>query len=283
MPLAMEASNVRRRAIITLTTDFGVADPYVAAMKGVALSINPAATLVDVSHAVRPQRLLQAVFITQMAWRFFPAEAIHLVVVDPGVGSERRGIAIATPQGLFVGPDNGTLSAALPDDARPPESDTPSLVALPAGYRAVALTEQRYQRPPVSATFHGRDVFAPAAAHLSLGVSLGDLGELTDAVLAFAPLRARLRADGSLGARVVHIDGYGNVLTDVRAEDVPDGPFVVEVGAHTVPGPVRTYGEARKPAALIGSHGFVELAVQGGSAARALDVDIGAAAVLRRS
>ena len=278
----METSDERRRAIITLTTDFGAADPYVAAMKGVALSINPAATLVDVSHDVRPQRLLQAVFITQMAWRFFPAEAIHLVVVDPGVGSERRGVAIATPHGLFVGPDNGILSAALPDDVRPPAGDRPSLIALPAGYRAVALTEQRYQRLPVSATFHGRDVFAPAAAHLSLGVSLEQFGELTDTVFAFAPLRARQRADGALEGRVVHIDGYGNLLTDVRAEDVPDAPFVVKVGVHSVAGPVRTYSEAQEPAALIGSHGFVELALQGGSAARALDVDIGAAAVLRR-
>ena len=280
--MAMETNEERRRAIITLTTDFGVADPYVAAMKGVALAINPAAHLIDISHEVLPQRLLQAVFITQMAWRFFPAEAIHLVVVDPGVGSERRGLAMATPYGVFVGPDNGILSAALPDDARLQEGDGPSLITLPPGYRAVALTEQRYQRTPVSATFHGRDIFAPAAAHLSLGTSLEELGEVTDAVLAFAPLRARQRADGALEARVVHIDRYGNVLTDIRAEDVPDGPYVVEVGGRSVAGPVRTYGEAEEPAALIGSHGFVELAVQGRSAARALNVDIGAGVVLRR-
>ncbi len=267
--------------IITLTTDFGLADPYVAAMKGVILGLNPRATVVDVSHEVRPQRLLQAVFITQGAWPFFPADAVHVIVVDPGVGTARRAIALATPRGRFVGPDNGVLSAALPDEVRPPADQELAPVALPADYRAFAITNRRFLRELVSATFHGRDVFAPAAAHLSLGVPPGQLGEPVEAVLAFPPLRARCCPDGALRGQVVHIDRFGNVVTDARVEDLPEGAFIVELAGQLVPGPVRTYAEATGLAALVGSSGYVEVALPTASAAEALGGDIGDAVVVR--
>lgn len=275
----MGKSRGAARAIITLTTDFGLADPYVAAMKGVILALNPEATIVDVSHAVRPQRLLQGVYLTQAAWPAFPPEAIHVVVVDPGVGSERRALVLETPRGLFVGPDNGVLSSALPEEARP--ASGPALVEVPAGCRAFSITNRRYLREPVSATFHGRDVFAPAAAHLSLGVPPEELGEPVDSLLAFPPLRARRCPDGALQARVLHIDRFGNVITDVRADDLPDGAFTVELAGRLVPGPVRTYADASGLAALVGSSGYLEIALPNGSAADALHVDIGDAAVLR--
>jgi len=171
-------------SLITLTTDFGLADPYVAAMKGVILGLDPRASIVDVSHDVRPQAVRQAVFITQAAWPFFPPDAIHVAVVDPGVGTERRAIALIAPRGRFVGPDNGVLSAALPEDIRPPAGSEPAPASLPASFRAHEITNRRYMLDPVSGTFHGRDVFAPAAAHLSLGVPPQELGEPVAELLA---------------------------------------------------------------------------------------------------
>jgi S-adenosylmethionine hydrolase len=183
--------------IITLTTDFGVQDSYLAAMKGAILAINPAARLVDVSHAIRPQAIQQAVFVLAAAWPYFPSGAIHVVVVDPTVGSRRRALALRTAGSTFVGPDNGVLSAALPDDVRAAAGDSAAPVRLPAGCRAVSLTNERYFRSPVSTPFHGRDVFGPVAAHLSLGVRLEDLGDPMERIVALPPFRARRQPDGS--------------------------------------------------------------------------------------
>lgn len=277
----METSKRVTDPVITLTTDFGLSDPYVAAMKGVILAINPRAAIVDVSHAVQPQRLLQAVFITQAAWPFFASDTVHVAVVDPGVGTERRAVVLVTPCGRFVGPDNGVLSAALPEEARPTSDPGPAPVALPAGYRAFAITNLRYLREPVSATFHGRDVFAPAAAHLSLGVAAEELGEPVKELLVFPPLRARRCADGALRGGVVHIDRFGNVVTDARVEDLPAGAFTVELAGRRVPGPVRTYAEAVELAALVGSAGYLEVVRPDGSAADELDVHIGDAVLVR--
>ncbi len=268
-------------AIISLTTDFGLSDAYVAAMKGVVLGISPRANIVDISHDVRPQQVLQAVFLTQTVWPYFPPGAVHVVVVDPGVGTERRALALQTPRGRFVGPDNGSLSSALPDEARPTSGNAPAAVALPAGSRAIAVTNERYLRLPVSATFHGRDVFAPAAAHLSLGVPLDELGAPVERVLAFPPLRAQRCADGALEARVLHVDRFGNVVLDARADDLPAGRLTVEIAGRAVAGPVRTYAEASGLAALVGSSGHLEIALSSGNAADALGARIGDAAVVR--
>ncbi|MEX1254806.1 MAG: SAM-dependent chlorinase/fluorinase [Dehalococcoidia bacterium] len=267
--------------IITLTTDFGLSDACVAAMKGVILGINQRATLVDISHEVRPQQILQAAFLTQSAWPHFPPEALHLAVVDPGVGTERSALALQTPGGRFVGPDNGVLSSALPDEGRPNGDYTAREVELLAGHRAFAITNERYLRAPVSATFHGRDVFAPAAAHLSLDVPIEDLGDPVESVLALPPLRAS-RDDAGLRAQVIHIDRFGNVVLDARAEDA--GPsFAVEIAGQLVPGPVRTYAEASGLAAVVGSAGYLEIVLPSGNAAQALDVDLGEPAFVRAS
>jgi hypothetical protein len=251
-------------------------------MKGVVLTISPGAYVIDISHDVRPQRVLQAAFVTQSAWAFFPDGAVHVAVVDPGVGTDRRALALVTPRGCFAGPDNGVLSAALPDAARPGEGDVAALVSLPDGYRAFTISNPAYRREPVSATFHGRDVFAPAAAHLSIGLSPHELGEPVESMLAFPPLRARRRNDGSLDARVIHIDRFGNVVTDARAADLPDGALAVELAGESVPGLVRTYAEAAGLVALIGSSGYLEVALPAGSAAGALAVEIGDAVLVRR-
>lgn len=281
-PTAMGTNDASVCSTITLTTDFGPAGAYVAAMKGAILTINPRVTLVDVSHDVGPQRLREAVFLTQTAWPFFPPGAVHIAVVDPGVGGPRRALALETPHGMFLGPDNGVLSAALPDEMRPSGGDGPSAVELRPGYRAVAITEPRYLLAPVSATFHGRDVFAPAAAHLSVGVDLEALGEGVESILAYPPVRAVRLADGSLDGRVVHIDNFGNVLTDIRAEDLPEGEFALDVAGQVASGPVRTYAEASGLAALVGSSGFLEIALPNGDAAKSLGVKVDDAVQLRK-
>ena len=269
------------RAIITLTSDFGLADTYVAAMKGVILSLNPNAVIVDVSHAVRPQHIEQGAFLLEAARPYFPADAIHIAVVDPGVGTERRGLALQTPLGVFVGPDNGVLSPALAEEVRRAAGEGGGRVPLPEGTTGVELTSRRYQRLPVSQTFHGRDVFAPAAAHLSLGVALPELGEAVADAFVLPPFRARRRPDGSLAGRVIHVDGFGNLITDVRAEDLPPGEITVDVRGRPIKGPRRYYAEGTRLAALVGSSGFLEIALPGGSAAAETGGDIGEPVTVR--
>jgi len=258
--------------IISLLTDFGAQGPYVGAMKGAILSVNPRAVLVDITHEVRPQQVEEGAFLLSQAWPFFPAGTVHLAVVDPGVGTGRRALALATPRALFVGPDNGLLSSALPEECRPPQQGT---VALPPTVKAVALENPRYHRHPVSPTFHGRDIFGPAAAHLSLGVPLEELGPPVREVTALPPFRAQRQPDGTLLGRIVHIDRFGNLVTTVRQEDIPWPRLVVEVGGHQVPGLVTTYAQARGPCALIGSGGYLEVALPMGSAAQALRAELG--------
>ncbi|HEX5414625.1 MAG TPA: SAM-dependent chlorinase/fluorinase, partial [Chloroflexota bacterium] len=178
---------------VVLLTDFGLTDPYVGVMKGVILGINPAARLVDLTHAVPPQDLAVGARLLAESYRYFPPEAIFVAVVDPGVGSARRGIALRTPHGRFVGPDNGLFGDVLADQGEtlPPEGGRVSLRG--GAVQAVVLENSAYFLPRVSATFHGRDVFAPVAAHLSLGVPLGALGPATESliVLPEAPVEIR--------------------------------------------------------------------------------------------
>jgi S-adenosylmethionine hydrolase len=272
--------------IITLTTDFGLQDSYVAAMKGAILTINPTARLVDVSHAIRPQTIEQAAFVLAAAWPYFPPDAIHVVVVDPAVGSGRRALALRAAGATFVGPDNGVLSAALPDDVRMAAVDSPygrlsAPVDLPSSYRAVSLTNERFFRTPVSSTFHGRDIFGPVAAHLSLGVMLEELGEPVEQIIALPPFRARRQPDGSLRGRVLHIDAFGNLITDVRLEDLPSQNAVIEVAGRTVEGVSATYEAGADLRAVTGSSGYLEIAAPGGSAATVLKAELGLTVVVR--
>jgi S-adenosylmethionine hydrolase len=251
-------------------------------MKGVILGINSDAQIVDVSHGVRPQHVLHAAFVTQAAWPLFPDGTVHVAVVDPGVGTERRALALVTPRGCFVGPDNGVLSSALPDGARPSDGAGGAPVSLPDGCRAFTISNPAYLREPVSATFHGRDVFAPAAAHLSMGRRPDQLGDPVESIFAFPPLRARRRQDGALESRVIHIDRFGNIVTDAHVADLPDGALAVELAGESIPGLVRTYAEGSGLVALVGSSGYVEVAQPGGSAADALAVEIGDPVLVRR-
>lgn len=239
--------------IVTMCTDFGTRDGYVAAIKGVMLGIAPRLTLVDISHEVAPQAVAEGAFLLGSAYRYFARGTVHLVVVDPGVGSERRGLAVRTEQHAFVAPDNGVLTHVLRRER---------VVA------AVSLEERAYWREPVSKTFHGRDVFGPVAAHLASGVPLDALGPpAADLVTLDWPAPARRGA--LLVGHVAHVDRFGNVISDIPAGLLPPGQVrEVAVGALGVDRLLGTYAEAPagQPLALIGSHGYLEVAVREGSA-----------------
>lgn len=261
------------RPVITLTTDFGTQDTYVGTMKGVILGINPEATVVDLCHEIAPQDVLQGALVLHGACRYFPEGTVHVAVVDPGVGGQRRPIAIATGQTIFVGPDNGVFSFVVPDQ----EQQTETTI--------VHLTNPRYWLPEVSNTFHGRDIFAPVAAHLSLGTALEELGEVVEDMVRFSLPQPEVGDDGTILAQVLRIDRFGNVITSVPAELVSEaGILVVEVGGHRISGLCRTYSQVASGTlvALIGSGGFLEVAVRDGSAARRLGLAVGAPVIVRR-
>jgi len=248
--------------VITLTTDFGLSDHYVAAIKGSILSVNPLATIVDISHDIRPQDVEQAAFLLACTHRYFPSGSIHVAVVDPGVGTARRALALTTTDCVFVGPDNGVLSAALPDQLR-----QASPMSLPETVRAYSLTENRFYRQRVSPTFHARDIFAPVAAHLSLGVAISDLGPPVPDIIALPPFQAQAAADGSLIGCVIHIDRFGNAITTVHADQLRSGAKV-EIAGRVITALSATYAEAHDLTALIGSCGYLEVAVNGAALKR---------------
>jgi S-adenosyl-L-methionine hydrolase (adenosine-forming) len=264
-------------AVITLTTDFGLEDAYVAIMKGVILGINPAATLVDISHAVRPQDIRQAAFILGTAFPFFPPRSVHLAVVDPGVGTARQAIILRTPRADFVAPDNGILSYVLQEHGTATAGGGRARLLPGVGLEAVAITEPKFRRSPVSATFHGRDIFAPAAAHLSLGVPLAELGETLSELTVFPIATPQRAPDGTLTGSVLHIDRFGNLITNIRGGDLAAdaASLKVNVGGEVIRGLNRTYHDGGGLLALIGSSDRLEISLPDGNAAALIHAEIG--------
>ncbi len=261
--------------VVTLLTDFGLLDGYVASMKGVMLGINPAAVLVDVTHDVPPQDVRVAAFVLHTAHRHFPRRTVHLVVVDPEVGTSRVGVILDTGDALFVCPDNGVLSYLLAADGSAAERG-PTLLdgagtvraAIPEGWRAVRIAESCYWLQNPSSTFHGRDIFAPVAAYLSLGEPVESFGPAMVSLRAFELPVARKLPEGGVEGGVIHVDHFGNLITSLRAKDLPKGSVMVEIGGHHIQGLVRTYAEGSGLVALLGSSGYLEVALPSGSAAR---------------
>jgi S-adenosylmethionine hydrolase len=259
--------------IVTLTTDFGLRDAYVAEMKGVMLGIarkaNETLQLVDVTHEVERHDITEGALALEAAAPFFPAGTVHLAVVDPGVGTARRGVAVTAGGQVFVGPDNGLFTPFLASD----------------GWYAFEIAEADYRLPLVSRTFHGRDLFAPAAAHLAFGLDPARLGPpVSDPVrLAWPEVRA---VSGAVAGAVVHTDRFGNLITSIhgRSIDVLDGGLVIRVGGREVP-LVGTYGDLSvgRPGALVGSGGRLEVAVREGSAAAVLRARRGTPVVVSRT
>ncbi len=264
--------------IITLTTDFGWRDHYVGAVKGVILGICRNATIVDLSHHVPAQDVVHGSFVIGEAHRSYPDDTVHLCVVDPGVGTDRRAVALITPYGRFVAPDNGILTrviGALWNESRADlSSSDPGLVPVPEGCQAYVLDEQSFWRHPVSNTFHGRDVFGPVAAHLAGGVETAALGSQTNVLTVMrGPSPRALR--GSIEGAVIYVDSFGNLVTNIDGESVGTRPLVVNIAGRRVRGPVRTFADSEGLIALVGSFGYLEVALSGGSAARELGIDIG--------
>ena len=260
------------RPVVALLSDFGFRDHYVGAMKGVVLNICPEATLVDISHEIPAHDVLTAALELAAAYRYFPVGSVFLVVVDPGVGSERRGVAADIGDYRFVAPDNGVLTAVLGE--QPPR-------------RVVELTERRYARPTVSRTFEGRDRFAPAAAWIAKGVQLSALGRpLRDYRVLDIP--APDLADDRVVGQVLRIDRFGNVVSNIDRkafESVAQrGSIQIEVGPHVIGRLVETYTEIGEDevCALFGGTEHLEFAASSSSAVDRLGVERGAAVVVRQ-
>jgi S-adenosylmethionine hydrolase len=263
--------------VITLTTDFGLADAYVAAMKGVVLGINPGVQLVDITHAVPPRDIARAAFVLGAASPSFPPATIHLAVVDPGVGTARKAVIVRTPGADFVAPDNGVLSYIVQPYLAGPLSSNRRKLKATHGLEAVAITEPRFWRSPVSATFHGRDIFAPVAAHLSLGVPPSEFGEPINSLTVLPLARPSQSPDGTLTGHILQIDSFGNLITDVSRRDLPSAPedITVRVGRRTIHGLSLTYGAGRGLLALVGSSGYLEISLKDGDAAAVLQARAG--------
>ncbi len=273
-------------AIITLTTDFGLSDAYVAAMKGVILGVNPQARLVDICHTIKPQNISQAAFVLSTAHQYFPKKTIHLVVVDPGVGTGRRAIIVRTPQACFVAPDNGVLSYVIQQSLAGPVAKK-GRVSITEGLKpgadieAVQITNPKFWRSPVSPTFHGRDIFAPVVALLSLGFPPVEFGEPVTSVEMLPLSQPARRPDGSLVGHIIHIDGFGNLVTDIKSDDLPGESLLIEIGDRLFAGLNHTYAEGSGLLALIGSNGYLEVSLKGGNASSLLDAKVGDEVKLR--
>ena len=257
-------------SVITLLTDFGLSDPYAGIMKGVILSINPDAQIIDISHQIAPQDIDAAAHTLFSAYPYFPPETIHVVVVDPGVGSARRIVCISCRDQVFIAPDNGVLTRVIDHE----KID-----------RAVGVENPVLFLHPVSRTFHGRDIFAPVAAHLSNGRDMGDLGPaLTPDTIVRRPMeRPLLSNTGILSGVVVQVDRFGNLVTsitknDIRAAYGADKPLVITIGPHRLAGIGKFYGEVPPgtPLALFGSSDRLEISVCSGNAGQYFGVCRGA-------
>jgi S-adenosylmethionine hydrolase len=255
------------RPIITLTTDYGTNDHFVGVLKGVILSINPEVNIVDITHSVLAHDILDGALAISQAYKYFPAKTIHLVVVDPGVGTARRPILVAGDTHYFVAPDNGVLSAIY--------DQSESLYAW-------HITSEHYFRNPISNTFHGRDIFAPVAAWLSKSWQTASFGDAITDFVRFSIPKPKV-AGNTITCKVLRVDIFGNLITNLTAEDAPalatpDAKFTLRVGNGTVTKlrPIFAEGAQGEPFALIGSSGYLEVAVNKGSAAKTLGATRGA-------
>ena len=250
---------------ITLMTDFGTSDHYVGVMKGVILNINPQVQIVDITHAVPPQDIHGAAFLIDSAYRYFPIGTIHVIVVDPGVGSQRRAIVCQTETAYFVCPDNGTLTHILHNEKC---------------IHTVAVEDSAYFLPQVSNTFHGRDIFAPVAAHLSRGVSIGELGNPMTHPVQLPNPRPQI-TDKAIIGHIIWIDSFGNLITNISREILESregrNGVVIHVGGVEITHLNRSYADSAisEPLAIIGSSNRLEISINQGNAAQVLGLKRG--------
>lgn len=255
--------------LITLTTDFGYKDPFAGMMKGVIYSINDSAVIVDISHGIEGQNILEGAFIISNAYRYFPLGTVHLVVVDPGVGSNRRPLLIYSSGHYFVGPDNGIFSMIIEED---------SLAMV------IEVTEEKYFLKDVSSTFHGRDIFAPVAAWISKGFATGSFGRVIDDFKRIKIPEVEKKQSSVRGV-IIYIDIFGNIITNISGSIVVE---VLQMGispsdinliicGHKISGIKKCYAEAKEgePGAIINSFNLIEIFSYMGNAARLFDAKKG--------
>jgi S-adenosylmethionine hydrolase len=247
-----------RHPILTLTTDFGLSDHYVGAMKGVILGICPAARIVDITHEIAPYDITEGAYTIAQAYGTFPKKTVHVVVVDPGVGTARRPILVEAAGQYFIGPDNGVLSMIYGREK----------------HKIRLIANERYFRQPVSQTFHGRDIFAPVAAHVAAGVLPSRMGKAIDDYLRPAFQRPVQVGKRMWNGQVLKVDRFGNLITNYHVDEFPDlvrRPFLFGVGPAQVEVLARNYAETGpgEVFAIVGSSGYYEISVREASAARA--------------
>lgn len=255
------------RPIVTLTTDFGTTEPFAGTMKGVILSVNPDVDIVDISHDVRSHDILDGAFTIVQAYSYFPRNTLHVVIVDPGVGTQRRPILVRIDHCAFLCPDNGVLS----------------LVMAREEHTVYHVTSTHYFLSPVSNTFHARDVFAPIAAWYARGVDLPKFGDPITDYVRFNPPRPKVVNEKMMKGMVLKVDKFGNVITNFTAEDVPQlfqpnpAPFKIIAGKAEITRLNTAYAQSNpgEVFAILGSSGYLELATNRGPAARLIGVDRG--------
>jgi hypothetical protein len=255
-----------RAPILTLTTDFGLSDHYVGVMKGVILGICPGAQLVDIGHQVGRYTISEGAFMIAQAYRYFPAGTVHVVVVDPGVGSPRRPILVEAAEQYFVGPDNGVFG----------------MIFAREQHQVRFIQNRRYMLPLLSHTFHGRDIFAPVGAHIAAGVAPSLIGELTESYIRPSFENPRPKGEGTWLGEILKIDHFGNVVTNFRAQDFP-AIQVLTIGTEQIRRLVRSYAEAERGelVAIAGSSGYLEVSLNRGSAAEKIGCHAGDPCQLR--
>jgi S-adenosyl-L-methionine hydrolase (adenosine-forming) len=257
------------KPIITLTTDFGLSDHYVGTMKGVILGICPQAQIVDLSHEVAEFAIPEGAYVISQAYRYFPKRTVHVVVIDPGVGSARRPIVAEAAGQFFVAPDNGVLG----------------MIYAREKSKVRALTSDRYFLKPVSRTFHGRDIFAPTGAHLAAGANPAEFGKRIGDFVQGDFAKPERSGDQTWKGRILRIDHFGNIITNFLASDFPGlakGNFLLTAGPRRVSAMGHSYAEA-KPGELFvieGSGGYLEISLNQGSAARVTGCSAGDSVVL---
>lgn len=256
--------------LITLTTDFGANDPFVGIMKGVILGTNPNANIVDLTHGIPAQNIMQAALVVRYSARYFPAGTIHVAIVDPGVGSQRRPLLIQAKDSFYLGPDNGIFSLAL-------KGITPA--------RIVELSNETYFLRPTSATFHGRDIFAPVAGYLSLGIPPDSFGS---AVPGFEQLgwQEPVRDNGGIQGEIVYVDSFGNLITNIQKEDIKGmspSSVVFSLGSITIRGIKPNYasGADQELIALFNSWDLLEISRCRGNAQAASGMQVGDKVLIR--
>ncbi|MBW4673073.1 MAG: S-adenosyl-l-methionine hydroxide adenosyltransferase family protein [Desmonostoc geniculatum HA4340-LM1] len=265
----MSENRIGQQPLVTLLSDFGDRDVYVGVMKGVIAQINSQIMVVDLTHQIPPQDIAAARFCLMNAYPYFPVGTVHVAVVDPGVGSKRRAIAVEFAQGFLVGPDNGIFSGVL--------SQSPAMSTTGYAYAAVELTNLNYWRTPEpSKTFHGRDIFAPVAANLASGVPLKELGqEIDPASLVKLDIGECKQTTNAVVGCIQYIDGFGNLVSNIPGSFVQGKRWYVQVERLNVPG-CETYSDVKvgEAIALVGSHGWVEIAINSGNAHSQLQLNL---------